>query len=59
MTLMMPLMIGWFSFNLPSGLSVYWIVGNIILMIQQYVINRTHWGRSCAPSRKSAPARKR
>ena len=30
MTLMMPLMIGWFSFNLPSGLSVYWIVGNII-----------------------------
>ena len=27
MTLMMPLMIGWFSFNLPSGLSVYWIDG--------------------------------
>ena len=30
MTLMMPLMIGWFSFQLPSGLSVYWIIGNII-----------------------------
>jgi YidC/Oxa1 family membrane protein insertase len=45
MTLMMPLMIGWFSFNLPSGLSVYWIVGNIILMIQQYVINRSHLGQ--------------
>jgi YidC/Oxa1 family membrane protein insertase len=45
MTLMMPLMIGWFSFNLPSGLSVYWIVGNIILMIQQYLINRSHLGQ--------------
>jgi len=45
MTLMMPLMIGWFSFNLPSGLSVYWIVGNIILMAQQYVINRSHLGK--------------
>ncbi len=45
MTLMMPLMIGWFSFNLPSGLSVYWIVGNIILMIQQYVINQSHLGQ--------------
>jgi YidC/Oxa1 family membrane protein insertase len=45
MTLLMPLMIGWFSFNLPSGLSVYWIVGNIILMAQQYVINRSHLGK--------------
>ena len=45
MTLMMPLMIGWFSFNLPSGLSVYWIVGNIIAIIQQYIMNRTGLGR--------------
>ena len=33
------------GFNLPSGLSVYWIVGNIILMIQQYVINKSHLGQ--------------
>jgi YidC/Oxa1 family membrane protein insertase len=45
MTLMMPLMIGWFSFNLPSGLSVYWIVGNIIAIVQQYIMNRTGLGR--------------
>ena len=45
MTLMMPLMIGWFSFNLPSGLSVYWIVGNMIAIIQQYIMNRTGLGR--------------
>jgi YidC/Oxa1 family membrane protein insertase len=45
MTLMMPLMIGWFSFNLPSGLSVYWVIGNVIAIIQQYVMNRTGLGR--------------
>jgi YidC/Oxa1 family membrane protein insertase len=45
MTLMMPLMIGWFSFNLPSGLSVYWTVGNIIGIGQQYIMNRTGLGR--------------
>jgi YidC/Oxa1 family membrane protein insertase len=45
MTLMMPLMIGWFSFNLPSGLSVYWTVGNIIGVAQQYIMNRTGLGR--------------
>ena len=45
MTLMMPLMIGWFSFNLPSGLSVYWIVGNIIGIVQQYIMNRSSLGR--------------
>jgi YidC/Oxa1 family membrane protein insertase len=45
MTLMMPLMIGWFSFNLPSGLSVYWTVGNVIGIGQQYIMNRTGLGR--------------
>ena len=45
MTLMMPLMIGWFSFSLPSGLSVYWTVGNIIGIGQQYIMNRSGLGR--------------
>ena len=45
MTLMMPLMIGFFSYSLPSGLSVYWTVGNIIAIIQQYVMNRSSLGR--------------
>src|SRR5271165_5850103 len=45
MTLMMPLMIGFFSYSLPSGLSVYWVVGNIIAIVQQYVMNRSSLGR--------------
>jgi YidC/Oxa1 family membrane protein insertase len=58
MTLMMPLMIGWFSFNLPSGLSVYWIVGNIILMIQQYLINKSSLGQQMREEQEKR-ARKR
>src|SRR5271166_4376083 len=45
MTLMMPLMIGFFSYSLPSGLSVYWVVGNIIAIVQQYLMNRSSLGR--------------
>ena len=45
MTLMMPLMIGFFSYSLPSGLSVYWTVGNFIAIAQQYIMNRTSLGR--------------
>lgn len=36
----MPLVIGFFTFNLPSGLGVYWVVSNIVGAIQQYFINR-------------------
>ena len=45
MTLMMPLMIGFFSYSWPSGLSVYWTVGNFIAIGQQYIMNRTGLGR--------------
>lgn len=45
MTLMMPLMIGFFSYSLPAGLSVYWTVGNLIAIGQQYIMNRTGLGR--------------
>jgi YidC/Oxa1 family membrane protein insertase len=45
MTLMMPVMITWFSLNLPSGLSVYWIIGNIMGIAQQYIMNRSSLGR--------------
>ena len=45
MTMMMPLMIGFFSYSLPSGLSVYWVVGNLIAILQQWVMNRTGLGK--------------
>jgi YidC/Oxa1 family membrane protein insertase len=45
MTVMMPLMLGFFSWSLASGLSLYWVVGNVIAIIQQYVMNRTGLGK--------------
>ncbi len=45
MTFMMPLMLGFFSWSLASGLSLYWVVGNIIAIAQQYVMNRTGLGK--------------
>ena len=45
MNLMMPVMLGVISWNLSSGLCIYWVVGNIIAMLMQVVMNRTSMGQ--------------
>jgi len=45
MNLMMPLMLGFISFNLSSGLCLYWVVGNIVAMLMQVGLNQTELGR--------------
>jgi len=40
MTLMMPFMIVFFSYTLPQGLPLYWLVGNIFSIAQHYLLNR-------------------
>lgn len=45
MTFMMPVFLGVMSYSLASGLSLYWIVGNFVAIIQQYVMNQTELGR--------------
>jgi YidC/Oxa1 family membrane protein insertase len=45
MTLMMPLMMGFFFFRLPAGLNLYYAESNLIQMAQQSVMNRTSLGR--------------
>ena len=45
MNLMMPVMFGVFSLSFAAGLSLYYSVGNLIGIAQQYVINRTDLGR--------------
>ena len=42
MMVMMPLFIGYISLSFPIGLSLYWIVFNIVGIIQQYLNNG--WG---------------
>ena len=40
--LFMPLLFGYIGFTFPSGAVLYWVVGSILSMIQQYVIGG--WG---------------
>lgn len=57
-TLMMPLMFGFFAMSFPSGLSLYWVISNIIGIVIQYFVTGG-WGYLTTPSApKPAPARK-
>jgi len=45
MNVMMPVMMGFLSWNFASGLCLYWSEGNLIAIVQQAVMNRTSLGR--------------
>ncbi len=45
MAFMMPAFSGYMTWNYASGLALYWNVGNLIMIIQQQVMNRTTLGR--------------
>ncbi|GAB4116722.1 MAG: YidC/Oxa1 family membrane protein insertase [Roseiflexaceae bacterium] len=40
--LLMPIIFGYIGFTFPSGAVLYWVIGSILSMIQQYVISG--WG---------------
>ncbi len=40
MTVMMPLISAWFCFQFPAALGLYWIIGNVIQLIQITVVNK-------------------
>lgn len=54
MALMMPLMIGWMSLQFPSGLSIYWVIGNVVSIVQQAITTPPDWRRVF--SFRAAPA---
>jgi YidC/Oxa1 family membrane protein insertase len=45
MNIMMPGMFGLMTWNLPAGLGLYWCAGQLIMIVQQAVMNRTSLGR--------------
>lgn len=56
---MMPVMFAWFSIGVPSGLSLYWTVTNIIGIIMNYFVygwRQRPWGELFLPARSKAPA---
>jgi len=40
MMYVMPIMFTWFFINLPSGLVLYWLVNNLLGILQQYLVNK-------------------
>lgn len=40
MTLTMPIITAMFAYSTSSGLALYWIAGNIIMMGQQFIVNK-------------------
>ena len=45
MSFTMPVFLGYISWFLSAGLCVYWVLGNVIGMAQQMIVNRTKFGR--------------
>jgi len=45
MNIMMPLVFGFMSWSLASGLGLYWITGTLVMLVQQWVMNRTALGQ--------------
>jgi YidC/Oxa1 family membrane protein insertase len=45
MAFMMPAFSGYMTWNYASGLALYWNIGNLIMILQQQVMNRTSLGR--------------
>ena len=40
MTMLMPFISAWFTFTLPAAVGVYWILSNIIQMLQHIFVTR-------------------
>jgi len=45
MNLMMPVMLGVFSWAVAAGLGIYWLLGTVIAIVQQLIMNRTSLGQ--------------
>jgi len=56
MMMFMPLMFGFFFYNLSSGLVLYWLTSNLAGILQQWFINRTMPAPAPVPK---VPAKKR
>jgi len=54
----MPLMMGFFFYNISSGLVLYWMTSNLVGILQQWIVNRT-MPPPPAPAPKIAPPKKK
>ncbi len=57
MNLYMPILMGWISYSLSSGLALYFIISNLLGIIQYAAMGQVHWS-NLLPKRKVAVTKK-
>jgi YidC/Oxa1 family membrane protein insertase len=55
MAIYMPLLLGYFALTFASGLSVYFIAGNLVGIAQYALLGKVNW-RALLPGAKPTPA---
>jgi len=56
MAIYMPLLMGWLAWTLSSGLSLYFVVTNLIQILQYAVTGKVYWG-NILPGKKAEPTK--
>jgi YidC/Oxa1 family membrane protein insertase len=56
MNLYMPILMGWISYTLASGLALYFIMSNVLGIAQYAIMGKVNW-RNLLPKKKAAPAK--
>ena len=59
MTLMMPLMLGIFLYSAQSGLVLYWLTGNVVAILQQFLFNHIYHSPKSVTAEVTAVAKKK
>jgi len=57
MTMMMPLMMGYFALTFASGLAVYIIVGNLLSLVQYALLGKIYWNNLLPKSKGTEKAK--
>jgi YidC/Oxa1 family membrane protein insertase len=57
MSIYMPLLLGWFALNFPSGLAVYFITSNLLGIAQYAMMGRANWRGLLPGGNKPAAAK--
>jgi len=55
MSLMMTLMFGYFTIQVPSGLTLYWVTSNLLQMLQQWVVTNERFNLTGTKKSSSFP----
>jgi YidC/Oxa1 family membrane protein insertase len=55
MTLIMTFFFGWFTLQVPAGLTLYWVTSNVLQMLQQWLVTR-YFMRPSTPAVATAGA---